>query len=88
MLVNKMQNRLIKDVYCGFHSKIPVCCILFYILIWGPLIKLNVKLNNYIKAAPFGYIPCFVCFLLKNQVKIKYCNDCEVCGKEFWLNED
>ena len=23
---------------CGLHSKIPVCCVLFYIFIWCPII--------------------------------------------------
>lgn len=76
-----MSNRA-RDVAYGAHSKIPVCCIAFYVDQWSSDLWKDSAYNNVVHAANWGYIPCPKCFYTNNKVRIV---DCVVdCGRECW----
>lgn len=65
----------------GAHSKIPACCIEFFINEWDRGEWWQNEGNWYrqaVDAAGFGYVPCPKCLGMRNKVKIKLCD--EECG--------
>ena len=74
------------DVKCGLKSNIPVCCILFFCIIWK-LIFCFMSFNlakRFICWYPdkakydWEYVPCFMCFLLRRYRKVYVCSESDV----------
>lgn len=60
----------------GLHSRIPACCIEFFIEEWDAYAIYNQQDNPYRKAvdaARFGYVPCPRCLGTNNRAKLKVC---------------
>lgn len=80
---------ILRDIRCGWKSNIPVCCILFFCVVWRLLyffiaFSLVKKfIYWYPPNSPEGcnYIPCFFCFLLRRGRKLYVCsaNDSTCC---------
>lgn len=86
-LRTSMSNRE-RDIAYGIHSKIPYCCILFYVNEWEPNFENKWRGTTYNKAldsSPFNYVACPQCFYTDNLVKIRICDEeCgQECGKKF-----
>lgn len=59
------------DLEYGIHSKIPLCCIEFFIYDLHNLS--SKKRKEHLKDIDFGYIPCPKCKKTNNKVKLHYC---------------
>lgn len=59
--------RLFKDVRCGFHSGIPVCCIAWWVLIWRWLPFRLWRAYLFHVPWPVTHIPCPIC-LSRDQI--------------------
>ena len=78
-----------RDIRCGLRSNIPICCILFFCVIWRLLyFFINFSLVKkflgwYPPNSPEGcnYIPCLFCLLLRRSRKLYECelNDKTCC---------
>ena len=76
MIFNKTIKKIKYHFSCGIHSNIPMCCILWWLLVYiwlsnkvkGKLITRYIKIFNDIQ-----YIPCPICCLLKKKYTIKIC---------------
>jgi hypothetical protein len=78
---------LCNHIRCGRCSGIPICCIIFFLVFWVPLFYfINFKLvKRFIKwwpPAKFNYVPCVMCYFLKNKKQIYVCKigDKRCCG--------
>lgn len=65
-------------VEMGIHSKIPTCCILFFVTAYGPANDAAGRrpcayFFMLHKKKSFGYIPCPKCFEINNRIKIHKC---------------
>lgn len=57
------------EIRCGLRSKIPVCCILFYLLLWKPLflfIHFDIVKRFIVWYPPrtyynYNHVPCLIC---------------------------
>lgn len=67
----------------GRHSKIPECCIKFFVNGWDKEIIWGWEITPYaraVKVCSFGYVPCPECLGTNNKKEIV---DCERdCGRE------
>lgn len=71
-----MTNQELKvyDRAFGLHSKIPPCCVEFYVTHWESIWTNNDSFyHRAVRAAEFGYVPCPTCLGTHNKVKIKRC---------------
>ena len=78
--------KLWRTVVCGWYSNIPVCCIIFFVLVWSPLFYFNsfslVKkfLDRWPPGKPFYYVACPFCVLFNKRKKSKVCEySCTGC---------
>ena len=70
------------DWFCGIKSGIPICCVVFYNLIWKWLwilpdryVELYIKPKRYNNLGlKVQYIKCPMCIILKRKTDIKNCN--------------
>jgi len=78
------------DIKCGCHSNIPLCCILFYIVIWPIVPKKHRRAylgahTQYAKDTGiwYEYIPCPICWMRKRVANRKTCTEqtCKTCWK-------
>jgi hypothetical protein len=90
------------DIICwtamGIHSKIPLCCIIFWITKWIDKIteKQRSKYFDRItsiekrKSIKIHYIPCPICIKKENFVKIHFCKPnspkCKIFKYENFMN--
>lgn len=71
---------LVSTIKCGRYSKIPFCCILFFVCFWIPLFYLNSfqLIKKFIKWYPprkgYNYVACPLCLLIGRRVTIKKCD--------------
>lgn len=74
---------IFRDIRCGWKSNIPICCILFFCVIWRMLyffITFSL-VRKFIYWYPpnmsegCNYIPCFICFMLRRGRKLYVCNE-------------
>lgn len=88
-----MARTSLKEHYqCGRHSGFPLCCVLWYVTGWqliGRLPHKTITLDDgvvwvlsgptvwYTKNILWGYVPCPLCIVRKNQVDVISC-DCNV----------
>ena len=64
------------DIECGLHSRIPRCCILFFVLARNRPEFLEEYLNAQeavLGDEGPGYVPCPACLLKKKFVKMRPC---------------
>jgi len=66
--------------HCGRHSGIPLCCMIFFVFLWGPLSRLSYfslvkKFIYWYPPVKFGYVPCLFCFVLRRKAKIRNCSN-------------
>lgn len=69
------------DLAFGLHSRIPICCIRFFIQEWGPTGVWRREDQLYQQAvehAKFGYMPCPKCLGKHQKAKIRIC--AQECG--------
>lgn len=64
------------DFFCGIHSNLPLCCVLFYCDVWREKLESEIEIRG---KKPIGYIMCPDCVakLVGNKTKpaqIKNCN--------------
>lgn len=74
-----------RDIAFGKHSKIPNCCIIFYVYEWGPNFESKWRETAYDKAineSNYNYVPCPKCFYAGIKVKIVDCMT--ECKRECW----
>jgi hypothetical protein len=67
----------------GAHSRIPSCCIEFYVTEWYPNFENKWRETSFakmIRDSHYNYVPCVSCFFTKQQIKIRICAD--ECGKD------
>lgn len=76
-----MNNRE-RAIAFGTHSKIPRCCIQFFIDEWDRERDLKTVYHRLIGYSTYNYVPCPECFATGNKVKIV---ECEIeCKRECW----
>ena len=82
----KTVKNIICDINCGIKSNIPLCCILFWIIIWKPifhLLPITGSMNRYLFSKKYlkylkievEYIPCPICIFKNKANKLKHCID-------------
>lgn len=54
----------------GLHSNFPVCCILFFIIVW-PHIWTNRTLSKPFRGA--GYVRCPLCIIRRRTIMVRHC---------------
>ena len=72
-----------RDIAFGEHSRLPRCCILFFVNEWEYMY--GDDSNPYVRAvsiARWRYVPCPSCLATGNRVDMRICAD--ECGKECW----
>ena len=70
-----------RDIDFGRHSRIPECCIKFFVDEWD-CEKESVHRRNMDKGPTWNYVPCPECLAAGNKVHIRYC---EIeCHRECW----
>lgn len=80
---NPFQLHHINQIFCGFHSGFPPCCISFFVKEWIPNLDGHYKGHSLdehrenLRSSRCGYVPCPDCFASKNFVKVKRC----LCSK-------
>jgi hypothetical protein len=89
ILNSKVDIAIFRDINCGLKSNIPVCCILFFCIIWRTLyffitfslVKKFIYWYPPHSPEECNYIPCFVCYLLRRDRKLYVCaeNDVTCC---------
>ena len=71
-----------RDIAFGKHSKIPACCIQFFVDEWEQEYSRKTWYYEAVQRSIFNYVPCPTCFAHGNRVAIVIC---EVdCGRECW----
>ena len=84
-----MEKSVIRHIRCGLHSRIPWCCILWFITYWNVILLVK-KLNLWyiritskpMEGNPYGweYIPCPLCLIMKrNMGRTLRCK----CGEKY-----
>lgn len=79
-----------RHIRCGWHSGLPLCCIIFFVFFWLPLFGLRyfilenegriVRWLKWItrrwppKKEKYQYVACPLCVLLGRKVQIKVCS--------------
>lgn len=77
---------IIRDIRCGWKSNIPICCVLFFCVVWRLLyVFINFSLvKKFLYWYPprtvceSNYIPCFICLLLRRVRKLYVCSEKDV----------
>jgi hypothetical protein len=72
----------INRVECGLHSGFPLCCIVFFVKLWGPVVMDTDDRWFYVSyhamlaqlGVSAGYIPCPRCALERSIVEVRPCN--------------
>jgi hypothetical protein len=92
MALTKNENRLVLetlmkrseqvryDIRYGLHSRIPTCCIIFFVTEWESIYRegSDMPYNRAVDAARAGYVQCPECLGSGTKVKIL---DCDLeCG--------
>jgi hypothetical protein len=81
---------ILNHIRCGYHSNIPICCMIFFLVFWIPLFYLLCFqwVKQFINWYPppmrnkkrFDYVPCPFCFIFNRRRKILLCEkDPENC---------
>ena len=68
------------DLQCGLHSGLPLCCVLFYVLVWAR-IRQGRFTRWYMQQHESDYIPCPLCVLRGREVRVAECG----CNGGTWL---
>lgn len=75
------------DTLYGLHSRIPVCCIRFFIDEWAHMYKGRDRTayGKALDASHAGYVQCPACLGSGHKVKIRICiNECgRECREDF-----
>jgi hypothetical protein len=81
-VVAKMSRQ--RDIAYGLHSRIPQCCINFYVDIWAPreLWREDRLLARRILGDPVEYVRCPSCLRHNQQANVRWCE--AECGRECW----
>lgn len=67
----------------GIHSRIPDCCIEFYVTEWHPFFETKWRGTVYddaVTESGFKYVPCPKCFYTDSRAEIRIC--AVECGRE------
>ncbi len=79
--------RIWRTIVCGWHSNIPVCCIVFFLLCWSPLFYLTAFswVQRFIEWWPpskrrFNYVACPLCVLRNKRNRLKICSESTGCA--------
>lgn len=76
---------IMNRIECGLHSGFPLCCVVFFVKVWGPFVmdvddadralseSYHAWLSN--MECSVGYVPCPKCVIDETFVKVKSC-DC------------
>lgn len=65
----------------GTHSKIPTCCIRFFIYHWGRMMDEGHEYYQFIQRyVHWNYVPCPKCLGSGNKINIRLCR--QECGQE------
>jgi len=70
------------EIAFGQHSRIPACCIEFYITEWDNERSADSAYMEAVHLSDYEYVPCPPCFATGTKVRIKIC--AEECGRECW----
>lgn len=67
-----------RDIRYGLHSRIPVCCILWFVTLWPLLFKTEAagtywRWMEEMRGGGMEYIPCPFCILMGRVKEIKSC---------------
>lgn len=83
--VNLSPRNLFRDIRCGLKSNIPICCVLFFIVLGWFYFFINFSLvKRFIYWYPpqttceYCYKPCFICFLFHRVRKLYVCPKSDV----------
>jgi len=71
-----------RDIAYGRHSRIPECCISFYVDMWKNEMYKRTEYYQSVHYSTWSYVPCPKCFCVGNKVKIVNC--VVDCGRECW----
>jgi hypothetical protein len=95
--ISKKHLEVIYWTVSGIHSKIPLCCIIYWIIEW--MKKTNKQRSKYFnkinsiekrKSIKICYIPCPACLEKENIVKIHFCKNnsplCKIFKYEKFMN--
>ena len=74
---------------CGWHSNIPICCMIFFVTFWQvcwllghfPLIRKFLGYYPSHKYRNYRYVPCFFCYFMGSCNRVLTCNvNCRRCS--------
>jgi len=71
-----------RDIAYGRHSKIPDCCIAFFVDHWERGLWKDNAYSHVVHASDYNYVPCPACFYAKRKVRIVNC--LVDCKRECW----
>ena len=72
-----------RDIAYGRHSRIPECCIRFFVEEWEPYFESKWRGTAYdemLNKSDYNYVACPECFFTKSKANIRIC--IIECGRE------
>jgi hypothetical protein len=69
-----------RDIAFGIHSRIPRCCIDFFVSEWVYIYPRDTAYTSAVNAANWHYVPCPKCLGTGRKANIKWCIN--ECGRE------
>ena len=74
--------KMMNDRAFGIHSRIPLCCIDFFINEWEYMYMTDSPYVRAVSYAAWSYVPCPKCLGTGRKAKIKFCIN--ECGGNHW----